>query len=217
MSFLVHFENIEDNRTDINKDYDLLDIVFLTTAAVLFGAKGWKAIKIFGDAQLDWLRQYRQFPSGIPTRYSIGRLIRGIKAESLVTCFEQWVSTIRKQDKKEHIAFYGKVIRGSGNGTALNALQLMSAMVVDSGLILYQQKVADKTNEIPVMQAMLRHLSVKGTIISADAMHCQTGTAEVARAAGADYMLQVKNNQRNLHREIAAFFHKTYRAYGSIA
>ena len=72
MSFLVHFENIEDNRTDINKDYDLLDIVFLTTAAVLFGAKGWKAIKIFGDAQLDWLRQYRQFLSSIPTRHSIG-------------------------------------------------------------------------------------------------------------------------------------------------
>jgi hypothetical protein len=82
MSFLVHFEHIEDKRTDINKEYDLLDMVFLTMAAVLAGAKGWKAVKIFGDAQLDWLRQYRQFSSGIPTRHSIGRIIRGIKAES---------------------------------------------------------------------------------------------------------------------------------------
>jgi predicted transposase YbfD/YdcC len=47
----------------------------------------------------------------------------------------------------------------------------MSAMVVDSGLILCQQEVSDKTNEIPVMQAMLRQLSVKGAIITADAMH----------------------------------------------
>ncbi len=80
---LVHFEHIEDKRTDINKEYDLLDMVFLTMAAVLAGAKGWKAVKIFGDAQLDRLRQYRQFSSGIPTRHSIGRRLEvsiGIKS-----------------------------------------------------------------------------------------------------------------------------------------
>jgi predicted transposase YbfD/YdcC len=79
-------------------------------------------------------------------------------------------------------------------------------MVVDTGLIIYQQEVSDKTNEIPVMQAMLQHLSVIGAIITADAMHCQTKTAEVIRAEGADYMLQVKDNQRHLHKEIAVFF-----------
>jgi predicted transposase YbfD/YdcC len=84
-------------------------------------------------------------------------------------------------------------------------------MVVDSGLILYQQEVSDKINEIPVMQSMLRQLSVKGAIITADAMHCQTHTAEIIRAEGADYMLQVKDNQRHLSKEISAFFHKTYR------
>jgi predicted transposase YbfD/YdcC len=211
MSFIAHFENLEDSRTDINKHYDLLDMVFLTMAAVLSGAKGWKAIHIFGGAQLAWLREYREFPHGIPTRHSIGRIIRGIKAESLLGCFEQWINTIRVQGEKEQIAFDGKVLRGSGNGCVLNPLQLMSAMVVDSGLILYQQEVSDKTNEIPVMQAMLRQLSVKGAIITADAMHCQTMTAEAIRAEGGDYMPQVKDNQRNLYKEIIAFFHKAYR------
>ncbi|MFQ3197995.1 MAG: putative transposase YbfD/YdcC [Paraglaciecola sp.] len=42
-------------------------------------------------------------------------------------------------------------------------------------------------------------------------MHCQTHTTEIVRAEGADYMLQVKDNQRNLCKEISAFFHKTYR------
>jgi hypothetical protein len=41
MSFLGCFENLEDSRTDINKHYDLLDIIFLTMSAVLSGAKGW--------------------------------------------------------------------------------------------------------------------------------------------------------------------------------
>jgi predicted transposase YbfD/YdcC len=211
MSFLACFENLEDSRTDINKHYDLLDIIFLTMSAVLSGAKGWKAIHIFGVAQLEWLREYREFANGIPTRHSIGRIIRGVEAESLLACFEHWVNTIREQEAREQIAFDGKVVRGSGNGLSLSALPVMSAMVVDTGLILYQQEVSDKTNEIPVMQAMLQHLSIKGAIITADAMHCQTKTAEIIRDEGADYMLQVKDNQRHLHKEIAAFFHKTYR------
>ena len=132
------------------------------TRLLLSGAKGWKAIHIFGVAQLEWLREYHEFPNGIPTHHSIGRIIRGVKVESLLECFEQWVNTIRVEGEREQIAFDGKVIRGSGNGSSLNPLQLMSAMVVDSGLILYQQEVSDKTNEISVMQSMLRQLSVKG-------------------------------------------------------
>jgi hypothetical protein len=50
------------------------------------------------------------------------------------------------EGEKEQIALDGKVIRGSGSGSSLNPLQLINAMVVDSGLILYQQEASDKTN-----------------------------------------------------------------------
>ncbi|MBU1619875.1 MAG: transposase family protein [Gammaproteobacteria bacterium] len=83
MSFINYPDHIEDHRKDINKEYDLGDIIFLTMAAVLAGADGWKAIKIFGDSKLDWLRKYRAFKNGIPTRHSIGRIIRGLSNEAL--------------------------------------------------------------------------------------------------------------------------------------
>jgi predicted transposase YbfD/YdcC len=60
------------------------------------------------------------------------------------------------------------------------------------------------------MQSMLQQLSVKEAIITADAMHCQTHKAEIIRAEDADYMLQVKDSQRHLCKEISAFFHNTY-------
>ena len=211
MTFLEQIELLSDERTDINKDYELADIVFLTMSAVLSGAQGWKAIKIFGDAQLDWLRQYRPFTNGIPTRHSIGRIIRGIKSESFVSCFLQGINHIREQEGKEHIAFDGKVLRGSKHGDNYNALQLMTAMIVDSGFILYQKETSDKTNEIPVMQSMLENMDIKDSVITADAMHCQTKTAEVTRSNGGDYILQVKENQKTLLNEIKAFFHKTDR------
>ncbi len=138
MDFLHHFEQLEDNRRDINLEYDLIDIIFLTMAALLSGAKGWKDIELFGLAKLEWLRQYRPFPNEIPTRHSIGRIIRSIKADSVIDCFEHWVNTQRQSLGQEHIAFDGKVLKGSrqrrGDNT-FNALQLMT----------------DKKNEIGTM------------------------------------------------------------------
>ena len=98
MLFLQEIESIEDHRVDANKDYELADIIFLTIAAVPCGAKGWKAIKIFADAQLSWLKEYRTFENGIPTRHSIGRIIRGIKAESLVSCFINFANGVRQTE-----------------------------------------------------------------------------------------------------------------------
>ena len=93
----------------------------------------------------------------------------------------------------------------------IDLMQLMTAMIVDSGFILYQKETSDKTNEIPVMQSMLENMDIKGSVITADAMHWQTKTAKVIRAHGGDYVLQVKENQKNLLNEIKAFFHKTDR------
>jgi hypothetical protein len=126
MSLFQYIKSIEDHRVDANKEYELADIIFLTIAAVLCGAKGWKAIHIFGEAQLEWLKTYGNFSHGIPTMHSIGRIIRGIKAEKLVSSFINFSNTVRESEGKEHISFDGKVVRGSKHGNK-DALQLMTA------------------------------------------------------------------------------------------
>ena len=206
MSFFDYIEPLKDNRSDINKEYELTDIVFLTMAAVLSGAKGWKGINLFGVAQIDWLRQYRPFTNGIPTRHSIGRIIRGIKADSFTACFVHWINQVRETQGRDHIAFDGKVLRGAKQDLESHPLQLMTAMVVDSGLVIYQQETASKTNEIPIMQAMLSSMSIKGAIITADAMHCQIKTAAAIKEGQGDYVLQVKANQKKLLAEIKRAF-----------
>lgn len=211
MSFFEQIESIEDHRVDANKDYELSDIIFLTISAVLCGATGWKSIKIFGETQLDWLRLHRNFDNGIPTRHSIGRIIRGIKAESLVSSFIAWSNQLREHEGKEHIAFDGKVLCGSKHGNDINALQLMTAMVVENGLVIYQKETDSKTNEIPIMQSMLTNMNIENAVITADAMHCQTETTSIVRDGGADYSFQVKKNQGNLFKEIEAYFHKVRR------
>jgi hypothetical protein len=86
MSLFQEIKSIEDHRVHVNKAYELANIIFLTITT-LCCAKGWKAIHIFGEAQLEWIKVYGNFSHSILTRYSIGYIIRGIKAEKLVPYF----------------------------------------------------------------------------------------------------------------------------------
>lgn len=211
MNFLDCLEELEDTRYDTNKTYELVDIIFLTMAAVVSGAAGWKDIERFGRLKLDWLREHRPFESGIPTCKSIGRIIRTISEQALMTCFAVWINEQRSQSGAEHIAFDGKTLKGSGRNRHKEALHLMSAIVAENGLTLHQCESIGKKNEIETMQNMLDTIPVHGHVLSADAMHCQTKTLSKAVEKGADVVLQVKDNQKCLKEEIAAYFHKVKR------
>ncbi len=111
MSFINHFRELENGRTDINIRHDLLDVVFLAITAMLSGARGWKGIQLFGEAKLDWLRQHRRFEAGVPRRHTIARIISAIRPESLLECFVGWVNEARGVSGKGQIAIDGKTLR----------------------------------------------------------------------------------------------------------
>jgi predicted transposase YbfD/YdcC len=209
--FIDCLEVLEDRRKDINKAYELTDIIFLTMAAVMSGATGWQDIQLFGTYKLEWLRQYRPFENGIPTRHTIGRIIRGISAVALMDAFAVWINQQREKSGHQHIAFDGKTLRGSGHNNHVEAIHMMSAMVAESGITLFQVESRGKKNEIKTLQDMLDVIPVKGHVLSADAMHCQKKTLAKALKKEADVVLQVKDNQKTLKAEIAAWFHKCQR------
>ena len=72
------------------------------------------------------------------------------------------------------IAADGQTIRStSEEGRPHSALQILTAYLTESSVVIGQHAIHDKTNEIPVFQAMLGVLAVAGKTITADAMHCQ--------------------------------------------
>ena len=70
-------------------------------------------------------------------------------------------------------------------------------------LVLGQVAVDEKSNEITALPALLNMLSLKGRIVTADAMHTQRTTAETVTQAGGDYVLALKRNQETLHEDVA--------------
>lgn len=103
------------------------------------------------------------------------------------------------------IALDGKTVRGSKDGPN-TALHMLSAYATKLGVSLGQEGSAGKGNELVAIKALLDTLVLKGCIVTLDALGCQTEVAEKIVTRGGDYVLAVKNNQKNLSEAIVDFF-----------
>ena len=73
-----------------------------------------------------------------------------------------------------------------------DARVIVSAWATESGLLLGQRKVRDKSNEITAVPELLRALELAGCIVTADALHCQKNMAKEIKEADAEYVLALK-------------------------
>jgi predicted transposase YbfD/YdcC len=98
----------------------------------------------------------------------------------------------------QNVAIDGKALRGSAVG-AESPVHMVSAFATGLGIVLGQEKVADKSNEITAIPALLEAPAIEGCLVSIDAIGTQREIARAIRALGADYLLAVKGNQPTLH------------------
>ena len=103
------------------------------------------------------------------------------------------------------MAIDGKQLRGSADRDA-PPVHRVSAFATDLGLVLGQEKVTDKSNEITAIPVLLDALYVKGFLVSIDAMGCQRDIAAKTIEKGGDYLLAVKGNQPTLLARIETAF-----------
>jgi predicted transposase YbfD/YdcC len=192
----------------------LIDVVFLTFAAVLSGASGWKSIQEFGDAQLDWLRQYRDFANGMPRRHCIANIIKALDTDALIQALFGWINSRREQEGKAIIALDGKTLRRTWDEDVHKALHVVSAYDVGAGVALYQQAANSKGKEGELARNIIDMLALDNCIVTMDALHCQTETLKRIVGRKGDYVVQVKANQRNLSRAIRQAFEEAYGTEG---
>ena len=65
--------------------------------------------------------------------------------------------------------------------------------------------VSDKSNEITAVPKLLELLDLPGTVVTADAMHCQRQVSQQVIEQSADYVLALKGNQETLHNDVQFF------------
>lgn len=101
------------------------------------------------------------------------------------------------------LSFDGKTVRSTAKMDRYTSpLHIISAQIGELGITLGQYAVQDKENEIPAVQELLKLLDISGAVVVADALNCQKETAKIIAEKGANYMLSVKDNQKNLKKDI---------------
>lgn len=203
--FLCHFDTLEDPRIDRKKLYPLSEVLFVVICASICGAQSWRDYVTFGEEKLDYLRRFLPFENGIPSKNTYARVFSILNPDEFKKCFIAWVQSFQ-QALGNLIAIDGKTLRKSfDKANQQSAIHMVSAFASASKLVLGQQKVDDKSNEITAIPKLLELLSLEGTIVSIDAMGTQKEIANQIINKKADYVLALKGNQSTLHHDIRLF------------
>jgi predicted transposase YbfD/YdcC len=206
VEWLEHFQEIEDPRQSGKVAYPLEEMLLQCLLAVLAGADSWVEIAEFGKKKLDFLRRFLTFEHGTPSHDQFGNLFAALDADAFQNCFIAWVASLTKLGP-EIVAIDGKTLRRSyQEGGAKAPVHMISAWSARQRLVLGQRKVADKSNEITAIPELLDLLTVKGAIVTIDAMGCQKEIARKIVAKTADYVLALKGNQGSLSEDVELFF-----------
>lgn len=203
---LSHFKTLEDPRIDRTKRYPLIEIIFLIISATISGCEGWKSIRDFGSLKLEWLRQFLPYENGIPVDDTIARVMRKLNTKQFANCFTRWIQAVTEATNRDVIAIDGKTLRRSFNTEdTKSAIHMVSAWSTANGVVLGQEKTAEKSNEITAIPELLNSLALKGCIVTIDAMGCQKNIAEQIVKQKGDYLLALKGNQGHFHEEVVLF------------
>jgi len=206
LSLLDHFSALSDPRERWRVLYPLPEILLLVLCATLSGMEDFVEVRLWGEQRLDFLRRFLPYERGVPAHDTLNDVINALDAELFKTCFTRWVEALREKEP-DMIAVDGKTSRRShARGKGREPLHLVSAWATRQRLVLGQQAVDEKSNEILAIPLLLERLELTGALVTIDAMGTQSEIAETIVKRGGDYLLALKANRPVLHGEAACFF-----------
>ncbi|HZB91554.1 MAG TPA: ISAs1 family transposase [Stellaceae bacterium] len=195
-NFIAVFADLSDPRA-ANARHDLLELLVVALAAVLCGAESCAEMALFGQSKEGLLRQFLRLEHGIPSHDTFSRLFRLLEPEAFEAAFRRFMASFAKE-LAGVVAIDGKAVRGAfERGGRTTPLQLVNVWAAEQRLLL-AQRIAPNRNEVAAALEILKLLSLKGCIVTADALHCHKAMARAVLDSGAEYVLVLKENQAAL-------------------
>ena len=203
-SILDAFKTLGDSRRGHGLRHRQPFVLACAAMAMLMGAGSYQAFEDvcskFTQRQLRALGcryNAKKKAYSPPSDSTFFRVLNNLDAAAFDLVVGQWMM---QQDISvlQALAVDGKVLRGSGRGDG-KPLQLLSAVSHRLRLTVAQEPIEEKSNEIPALKPLLRKVPCQGTLITADAMHCQQESARfVTQELGGDFIFGLKGNQSGI-------------------
>src|SRR3984885_1229141 len=189
--FQDHFADLTDPRRR-KVVYPLINIVAIALCAVIAGVDDFVSIAEWGRQKWDWLSKILDLSSGIPSHDRFNSVFAALKPAEFEKCLVSWITALHELTAGQVVAIDGKTLRHSyDKATGKSAIHMVSAWATANHISLGQVVVDAKSNEITAIPQLLQLLEISGSVVTIDAMGCQTEIAETIVNGGADYVLAV--------------------------
>src|SRR6202161_646338 len=206
-SLLDHFSTMEEPREPWRVAHPLPEVLLLVVCGTMADCDDYEAIAAWGKINLAFLRRYLPYAHGVPGGRWLTLLMNRINPALFSAVFS---ALVRKgwARRPPLIPHDGKSSRRSHDRAQdKGPLHLVSAFATTSRLVLGQEAVDGKTNELSAIPVLIDRLAegggLKGALVSIDAI---AKIAQTITDKGADYLLAVKANQPSLRAETESAF-----------
>ena len=199
---LDFFTDVQDPRSNRNQKHPLKTLIGTTLLASLSGIDSFSGFSDFTESHFNNLKNYFEFPFGVPSHDTYQRLWDGIEPEQFYRSFGEFANYLADV-ASNIINLDGKTIRHSGQEKALH---IVSAWCRANQLTLAQEKVDDKSNEITALPKLIKLLDLKSRIVTIDAMGAQREICTLIAEKEGDYVISLKGNQGLLHADVIEYF-----------
>jgi predicted transposase YbfD/YdcC len=205
-TFLEWCCGLEEYRVPGMVTYPLAEIVFAAFVGVMCGGDDWEDIALITAEKVDFLKRYLPYANGVAPEQTMRRCFAHLNSAGFQEAFMQWVAGLTGK-LRGVVAIDGKTLRRTRDRVKdKKPLHLLSAFAHEVGLVIAQQAVDEKSNEITAIPILLEKLCIEGCIVTIDAMGTQKAIASKIRGSGADYVLALKGNQSTLEEDVRRFF-----------
>ena len=174
---------------------------------MLCGGQTCTDMELFGHAKRELLQSFLKLENGIPNHDTFSRLLGMLDPAA----FQQWFIGFMRQFAEGGgdagvLAVDGKTSRRSyDRAEQLSPLHLVSTWADEQRLVLGQLVVDAKSNGITVLPRLLEMLTLRGKVVTADALHCQRQVAQQVIEPGGGCALALKSNQGTLRDDAQLF------------
>jgi predicted transposase YbfD/YdcC len=204
MPFLLSvLREVHDPR-DINARHDLAELLFLSLAATLCGARSCVEIAEFVEGREEELREIVTLRRGCPSHDTFSRVFRLLDPQELSHAVGDFLAALRRglglgPRPTGIVAVDGKALRrGYEKGRACMPPLMVSVWDAETRLSIAGRR-AEGSDETGATLDLLKSLDLKGCIVTADALHCRPDTAKALIGKKAHYAFGLKANRGQLH------------------
>ena len=194
------FRPLKDPRAS-NTRHDLVEILVITLAATLAGAKTCTEFEFFGKGREELLRRFLKLRTRHPQPRHVQQRLARLDPKGLEAVLRKFSKSF---GVKGVVSIDGKALRGAfTRGRQAAPLHMVNVWAAGTRMALAQRKAPNR-NEVAGALEVLALLDLEGAVVTADALHCRPDTAQAIRDRKGHYVFAIKSNRGRLFKAVKA-------------